>query len=149
MLLVDDDQTQVAETRIGMQQPLGRDHDVDGAAFEPLEYGRGLAVRAKARQGLDAHRPVGEAVAEALQMLLRQQRGTGSVNFGSSGVSFETGGQQNDNTAFYTFTGAQLQNIFNVSQGQINFNLTSSYNLAARLLLPQYSYRDVFDGFDN
>ena len=76
-------------------------------------------------------------------------RGTGSVNFGSSGVSFETGGQQNDNTAFYTFTGAQLQNIFNVSQGQINFNLTSSYNLAARLLLPQYSYRDVFDGFDN
>jgi hypothetical protein len=71
------------------------------------------------------------------------------VNFGSGGVSLETSGFQNANTAFYTFTGAQLQNIFNVSQGQINFNLTSSYNLAARLLLPQYSYRDVFDGFDN
>jgi hypothetical protein len=76
-------------------------------------------------------------------------RGTGSVNFGSAGVSFKMGGQQSANTAVYTFTGAQLQNIFNVSQGQINFNLTSSYNLAARLLLPQYSYRDVFDGFDN
>ena len=71
------------------------------------------------------------------------------MNFGSGGVSLETSGFQNANTAFYTFTGAQLQNIFNVSQGQINFNLTSSYNLAARLLLPQYSYRDVFDGFDN
>jgi hypothetical protein len=76
-------------------------------------------------------------------------RGTGSLNFGSNGVAFGMGGQQNGNTAFYTITGSQIQNIFNVSQGQISFNLTSSYNLAARQALPQYSYRDVFDGFDN
>jgi hypothetical protein len=76
-------------------------------------------------------------------------RGSGSVNYASNGVSFKTGGQQNGNTAFYSFTGSQLQNVFNVSQGQISFNLTSSYAFAARQQLPQYSYRDVFDGFDN
>ena len=76
-------------------------------------------------------------------------RGAGAVNFSPAGAFFTMGGQQNANTAFYTFTGAQLQNVFNVSRGQIGFNLTSSYNLAARLALPQYSYRDVFDGFDN
>ena len=36
-----------------------------------------------------------------------------------------------------------------MNQGQIAFNLTSSYSFAARSALPQYNYRDVFDGFDN
>jgi hypothetical protein len=76
-------------------------------------------------------------------------RGSGSVNYATNGVSFKTGGQQNGNTAFYSFKGSQVQNVLNVSQGQISFNLTSSYNFAARQQLPQYSYRDVFDGFDN
>jgi hypothetical protein len=76
-------------------------------------------------------------------------RGSGSVNYATNGVSFKTGGQQNGDTAFYSFKGSQVQNVLNVSQGQISFNLTSSYNFAARQQLPQYSYRDVFDGFDN
>jgi len=75
-------------------------------------------------------------------------RGNGSVNFVSRGVAFELGGFQNAYTAFYTFTGAQLQSVFNVNQGQISFNLTSSYNLDARLQSPQNT-EQVFDGFDN
>jgi hypothetical protein len=76
-------------------------------------------------------------------------RGTGSVNYSSNGVSFKTGGQQNANTAFYNFTGAQVGNAFNAAQGQIDFSLTSSYSFAAREALPQYNYRQVFDVFDN
>jgi hypothetical protein len=77
-------------------------------------------------------------------------RGGGSVNFPSGGgVSFKKGGQQNGNTAFYTFAGSQVGNVFNANQGEISFNLTSSYSYAARLALPQYNYRQVFDVFDN
>ena len=77
-------------------------------------------------------------------------RGTGSVNFTpASGVFFKAGGQQNQNTAFYNFSGSQVQNIFNMSQGQVSFNLKSSYSFAARQLLPQNNYRMVFDAYDN
>ena len=75
--------------------------------------------------------------------------GTGSVNFPSGGVSFKTGGQQNTNTAYYYSQGAQVGQAFNVNQGQIGFNLQSSYAFAAREALPQYNYRQVFDAWDN
>jgi hypothetical protein len=76
-------------------------------------------------------------------------RETGAVNFQPSGVTFKQGGQQNINTAFYNFAGAQLGNVFNVSSGQISLTLTSSYSFAARQALPQYNYRQVFDAWDN
>ena len=77
-------------------------------------------------------------------------RGTGSVNFApSNGVSFKVGGQQNQNTAFYNFTGSQVKNMFNMSQGKVSFNLKSSYSFAARQQLPQNNNRMVFDVYDN
>ena len=77
-------------------------------------------------------------------------RGTGSVNFATGGgVSFKTGGQQNANTAFYNFKGTQLGSIFNVAQGQMSFNLKSSYTFTQRSALPNYNYREVLDVFDN
>ena len=76
-------------------------------------------------------------------------RGSGSVNFTSAGVAFKKGGQQNSNTAFYNFAGTQVGNVFNSSQGEISFDVTSSYSFASRLALPQYNYRQVFDVYDN
>jgi len=76
-------------------------------------------------------------------------RGTGSVNFAPAGVSFTTGGQQNSNTAFYNVQGTQVGQTFGVNQGQVSFNLQSSYSFAARLALPEYNYRQVFDTWDN
>ena len=74
MLFIDDDQAEIVKARVGVQQPMGRDHDVDGAALQAFQYRDGLGAGAKTRQRLDPHRPVGEAVAETLHMLLRQQR---------------------------------------------------------------------------
>jgi hypothetical protein len=73
--------------------------------------------------------------------------GTGAVQFGNGGVSFAKGGQQNLNTAFYTFAGQQTQQIFNPAQGQISFNLTSSSNFADRAALR--SSESILDVYDN
>ena len=79
--------------------------------------------------------------------------GTGSVNFASAqtgnGVSFKKGGQQNADTAFYSFKGAAVRDIFDLPSGEINFTLKSSYSFAERLALPRYNDRWVFDVFDN
>jgi hypothetical protein len=79
--------------------------------------------------------------------------GAGSIQFAPAanggGVSFHKGGQQNLNTAFYTFAGPQVQQIFNPSQGEVTFNLTSAYSFAQRAALPQYNTRVVFDVYDN
>jgi hypothetical protein len=74
MLLVDDQQAEVAELRIRMQQPMRRDDDVDLAGLEPLEDRLRLLPRAEARQRFDAHRMIGEAVAEVRGVLLGEQR---------------------------------------------------------------------------
>ena len=76
-------------------------------------------------------------------------RGTGSVNFAPAGVSFKSGGQQNTNTAAYYYQGSQVGQKIGVNQGQVSFNLTSSYSYAARSALPEYNYRQVFDVWDN
>jgi hypothetical protein len=75
--------------------------------------------------------------------------GTGAVQFSSGGVSFAQGGQQNTNTAFYTFVGQQTQQIFGPGQGQISFNLTSRYNFADRVALPSANAEFIFDVYDN
>ena len=74
MLLVDDEESEVLEARVRVQQAVRGDDDVDLAVLEALEDRLGLLRGAEARQRLDAHRPVGEAVAEVRQVLLHQQR---------------------------------------------------------------------------
>ena len=80
-------------------------------------------------------------------------KGTGSASFGpvgsGSGVSFGKGGQQSNNTAFYSFTGAPVKDLFSPTQNQVTFKLTSRYSFAERLLLPAYNYRWVYDVYDN
>ncbi len=73
MLLVDDQQPEVAGARIGVQEFVGGDQDIDLAVFEAGQHAVGVARRAEPRQRLDAHRPVGEAVTEALHVLFGQQ----------------------------------------------------------------------------
>ena len=75
VFLVDDDQSQIAKACVGMQQPVGGNHNVHRAALQSFQHRAALATGAEARQRFDAHRPVGKAIAEALQMLLSQQRG--------------------------------------------------------------------------
>ena len=79
-------------------------------------------------------------------------KGTGSVIFSPTqvgqGVSFGKGGQQNSNTAFYSFTGAQLGNVFNTDQGEVSFYLKSKYSFAERQALPWANYRFVFGAQD-
>ena len=77
--------------------------------------------------------------------------GNGQVSFAAvgaaSGVSFATC-CTNTNTAYYTFTGANLGSLFNLTQGQISFNLKSSYSFAQRQTTAA-SPRYVFDVLDN
>ena len=92
MFLIDDDQAEIVKAGIGVQQPVGGDHDVDGAALQPVEHRGALAAGTETRQRLDAHRPVGEAVAEALQVLLRQQRGRHQHRHLAAGLHGDEGG---------------------------------------------------------
>ena len=77
--------------------------------------------------------------------------GNGVVNFAAvekgTGVSF-LHCCSNINTAHYKFTGVELGNIFSVSQGQISFNLKSSYSFAQRYATAA-SARYAFDVQDN
>ena len=75
VLLVHDQQAEPARARVGMQQLVRGDQDVDAALLEVRQHRSRAAAAAKARQRLDAHRPVGEAVAKALRVLLGEQRG--------------------------------------------------------------------------
>ena len=92
MLLVDDQQPQPAGARIGVQQLVGGDEDVDLAALEIRQHRVGGAAPAEARQHLDAHRPVGEAVAEALRVLLGEQRGRHQHHHLAGGLHRDEGG---------------------------------------------------------
>ncbi len=74
VLLVDDEQAQVLEARMGVQQAVRGDDDVDAAGLKAGQRRGGLARVAEARKPLHAHRQVGEAVAEVAQVLLHQKR---------------------------------------------------------------------------
>jgi uncharacterized protein (TIGR03790 family) len=81
-------------------------------------------------------------------------KGSGSVNFisaqGGNGVYFLSC-CTNTNNAYFKFTGAAIGSIFNVSQGQISFNLVSRYSFAQRktsAASARYAF-DVRDGNGN
>jgi hypothetical protein len=76
--------------------------------------------------------------------------GIGSVNFApnqnGNGVYFQ-GCCQNNNNAYYKFTGAAVGNIFNFTQGQMAFSLTSRSAMAVRAQASSYrSVVNVRDG---
>ena len=77
--------------------------------------------------------------------------GSGSVKFSAgtvgNGAAFLKGGQQNQNTAFYSFKGPQIQNVFNLSQGGVSFSLKSTSTFTARKTKGYLRY--VFDVYDN
>ena len=58
--------------------------------------------------------------------------GSGSVNFAPGNGAYFLNCCANTNNAFYRFTGSTVGNIFNLSQGQVSFNLTSRYSFAQR-----------------
>ncbi len=77
--------------------------------------------------------------------------GSGSVNFtpaqSGNGVYF-LNCCNNYNNAFFQFTGTTIGSLFNVSQGQVSFNLVSRYSFAQRqssAASPRYAF-DVRDG---
>jgi hypothetical protein len=76
--------------------------------------------------------------------------GTGSVNFApdqnGNGVYF-LGCCANVNNAYYRFTGTAVGSIFDFTQGQISFSLTSRYSLAQRASVSSFrAVLDVRDG---
>ncbi len=75
MLLVDDEQAQILEGELGAQQLVGADDDVHLALGHLLHHRALLLGGAEAAQHLDPHRPVGEAVAEVVIVLLGQEGG--------------------------------------------------------------------------
>ncbi len=81
------------------------------------------------------------------------KRGTGKVRFeavgAGSGVGFEPGGSQNNDTVFYLFKGQGLGEAFNNRMGYITFTLKSKYSLDERKALPDYyKYRTAFELHD-
>jgi hypothetical protein len=80
-------------------------------------------------------------------------KGAGRVSYESmqngSGVAFGTGGQQRSNTAFYSFTGAGVGDLFGSPSGEVSFLWKSRYTFAERKALPPYNYRTAFDVNDS
>ena len=76
--------------------------------------------------------------------------GTGSANFtpaqSGNGVYF-LNCCSNSGNAYYKFTGTTIGNIFNLSQGQVTFNLQSRYSFAQRQANAA-AYRYAFDAHD-
>ena len=70
MLLVDDEQTQVAESDVLCKQRVGADDNVDLALLELLLDGPALLRRLKARQTGRAHGKIRKARGERVVMLL-------------------------------------------------------------------------------
>ncbi len=74
----------------------------------------------------------------------------GSVNFTPAGVYF-LNCCSNSGNAYYQLTGTTIGNIFNMSQGQVTFNLQSRYSFAQRQAsasAARYAF-DVRDGNGN
>ncbi len=73
VLFIDNQQAQIFPAHVVLQQLMGADENIN-FAFRCLLQHQGLFFGAtKARQQLNAHRPVGKTVAEIVEMLLRQQ----------------------------------------------------------------------------
>ena len=77
VLLVHDHQTKAGEFHTALQQLVRADDDVDVTTGQAGHGGALFLAGAKARQLGNAYAPVGEAIAECLEMLLRQERGGG------------------------------------------------------------------------
>ena len=75
VFLVDDGQAQVLEHHVLLQQLVGADDDVDGAALEAGLGGGDFLGRAEAGKFGDPHRGIGEAVGEGLEVLFGEQGG--------------------------------------------------------------------------
>ena len=75
VLLVDHQQAQALELHVLGQQLVRADHDVDAAVGHARQRGNGFLAGAKARQLGHLDRPLAEAVADRLVVLLGQQRG--------------------------------------------------------------------------
>ncbi|MNS01600.1 hypothetical protein D3C72_328850 [compost metagenome] len=75
VLLVDDEQPQILEGEVGAEQLVGAYDDVHLAIGQLLQDAGLLLGGAEAAQHLHPHRPVGEAIAEVVVVLLGQQGG--------------------------------------------------------------------------
>ena len=75
LLLVDHEQPEVLRLHVGRQQAVRADEHVDRARLEVAHHRVLLLGAEEARQHLDPHRVVGEALAERLAVLAREQRG--------------------------------------------------------------------------
>ena len=75
LLLVHDDQPQVLPVHARLQQAVGTDHDVHRAVGHAINNLLGLRWGGKARQLLDGGGKVLHALAERVEVLLRQQGG--------------------------------------------------------------------------
>ncbi|MNF51671.1 hypothetical protein D3C84_329950 [compost metagenome] len=75
MLFVDDRQAKLLEAHVILQQLVGADDDVDLALGQLLRRAFHFLGRLEAAHHLDRYRPVGEAVAEAVVVLLGEQGG--------------------------------------------------------------------------
>ena len=75
LLLVDDEQSEVAELRLLGQQRMGADDDVDRPVREPLAGLGRLLRRDEARQLAHLDRKAAEALHEPDEVLARKQRG--------------------------------------------------------------------------
>ncbi len=75
VLLIDDEQPQILEGEFGAEQLVGTDDDIHLALGQLLHDAVLLLGGAEAAQHLDPHRPVGEAVAEVVVVLLGEQGG--------------------------------------------------------------------------
>lgn len=73
LFLVDDDQAQVLELRLGGEEPVGADDQVDGALSEPFErrLGLGLGLEAAQRPYVDGE--LGVPLGERAEVLLDQE----------------------------------------------------------------------------
>lgn len=78
--------------------------------------------------------------------------GTGSavmdVVSNSRGMSFGKSGQQVANTAYLSFSGNQIGNLFDSNSGEVNFFIKSAYSFVERNAIPAFNYRYTFSAYD-
>ena len=75
MLLVDDDEAHPRQLDVAAEQLVRADDDIELALRQPREDFIALLRRLEARELRNAHRPLGEAVVERLEVLLGKERG--------------------------------------------------------------------------
>ncbi|GBF30321.1 hypothetical protein MnTg04_00262 [bacterium MnTg04] len=73
LFFIDNDQAQVGESDLWLEQAMRANHDIDDAAFQFRDDFPGLLAFPEPGQHFDLDRPVGEAIAESLVVLLCKQ----------------------------------------------------------------------------